>query len=102
MTHLTSAQRKFLSGYLPDILHGANADLVNAGRAEFVRRVTDLDFDDGEAASAGAQRVARRLKEAGLLSSLDIHPGAAGGEHIYLAFSTAGAQTLFELSAKGV
>lgn len=99
---LTSTQRKFLAGYLPDILHGENADLANADRSEFVQRVAGMDFDDGEAASDGTQRVARNLKKAGLLSNLDIHPDVAGGWHIYLIFSTAGANALFEINAKCV
>ncbi len=100
-TRLTPAQHKFLAGYLPDILHGENADLARADRAEFVRRVVGMDFDDGEAASAGAQRIARNLQKAGLLSNLDIHMDVAGGWHIYLLFSTAGAHALFEVNAKG-
>lgn len=98
---LTPAQRKFLAGYLPDILHGENANLARADRAEFVRRVAGLDFDDGEAASAQAQRIARNLHKAGLLSTLDIHADVAGGRHIYLIFSTAGAHALLEVNAKG-
>lgn len=97
---LTPAQHKFLAGYLPDILHGDNANLARADRAEFVRRVTDMDFDDGEAASIGEQRIARNLRTAGLLSNLDIHMDVSGGRHIYLIFSTAGAHALFEINAK--
>lgn len=99
--HLTTAQRKFLAGYLPDILHGDNADLAHANRAEFVRRVAAMDFDDGSRSPRGTERVARSLHKAGLLSKLDSHPGADGGRHIYLIFSKAGAHTLFEINAKG-
>ena len=99
---LTPAQRKFLAGYLPDILHGDNADLGDVPRAEFVQRVTGMDFDDSDVATLGMRRVATRLADTGFISALDIHPDVAGQPHIYLLFTETGANALFEINAKGI
>lgn len=99
-TKLTRAQHRFLAGYLPDITHGENSDLATAGREEFIRRVSKMDFDGCDIATKGTQRVALNLHKAGLLSNLDIHLDIAGGWHIYLEFSEAGATALYEIKAK--
>lgn len=99
-TKLTPAQHRFLAGYLPDIVHGDNADLATVDRAEFIKRVSQMDFDGCDTATRGAQRVALNLHKAGLLSDLDIHLDIAGGWHIYLQFSEQGAAALYEIQQK--
>lgn len=96
---LTPAQRRFLADYLPDIVHGDNADLANAGRDEFVRRVTNMDFDG--VADRAAGRVAANLHGRGLFNALDVHRDRVGQPCIYVRFSASGAEALFEIHAKG-
>lgn len=96
---ITPAQRRFLARYLPDVLHGDNATLANATRVEFIQKVSAMDFDG--AASSTDCRVARNLKLAGYLDDLSIRGNGYGEDCIYLSFSTAGAEALFEIMAKG-
>lgn len=99
LRHLSPAQRQFLAGYLPDIPEADNAAPGNE-RAEFVKRVSAMHFDDNEPATPGALRVARNLKALGLLDELEITVGCAGSPHISLKFSETGAHALFEVMAK--
>lgn len=97
---LTPAQHRFLAGYLPAILE-VDPSLHQAERAAFIRRVVEMDFDDGEASPPATHRIARNLKAMGLLSNLDIHEDVLGGAHIYLEFTERGAEALFMVHRKG-
>lgn len=96
---ITPAQRRFLAGYLPDVLHGENATLAKATRAEFVRKVAAMNFD-GTGSSTDC-RVARNLRLAGYFDDLSIRDNGYGEDCIYISFSSSGAEALFEIMAKG-
>lgn len=96
---ITPAQRRFLAGYLPDVLHGENTTLTDASRAEFIRKVSAMDFD-GTGSPADC-RVARNLRLAGYLDDLSVRDNGYGQDCIYLSFSPLGAEALFEIMDKG-
>lgn len=96
---VTPAQRRLLASYLPDVLHGENAALANASRAEFVRKVSAMAFDG--VGSRSDCVVARNLRLAGLLDDLSIRDNGYGESCIYASFSASGAEALFEIMAKG-
>lgn len=88
---LTKAQIRFLQSYIPEL----DPDDKTLSREKFIERLSGSDFDDGSKSSISQRMIARKLKENGLLSELEIHDG-----HIYLMFSELGASALYDVLNK--
>ncbi|MCV9963639.1 hypothetical protein OIU34_17200 [Pararhizobium sp. BT-229] len=92
---LTPPQKEFLEDYFEDILHG-RADLLDKADADVIDILRGMDFDDGAATTTHRVRIARNLREMGLLEEFDPHETKLG-THIYLSFSRKGAEVMFDL-----
>lgn len=85
---LTPAQRNFLTDYIADICHG-DSNLTKATEEEFVRRVSNMEFDGP--ADKKLLRVARNLQRKGVFAEMHIHQPS----HICVRFSALGAKAIF-------
>lgn len=94
---LTSAQQKFLTSYIPDILYEIAPRGESVKKGEFIKRVSEMDFDGP--ATTGDCRVAANLEKAGLLTDVDIRRWPQMSS-IYVQFSRKGAEKIYELYEK--
>lgn len=92
---LTDRQREFLEDYFDNIL-SFDMDFDGIDKDEFVKRVSGMDFDNGEPSTPGEIRVAKSLYHKGMFDDFDIHE-AFFQKHIYLSFSKKGAETMYSL-----
>jgi hypothetical protein len=95
---LTKPQRAFLEEYFEDILTGG-FEFEGMEKAEFIKRVSSMDFDDGMASDAARIRVGRNLNRLGLFDEFDVH-GIVQADGIYLSFNSKGAEVMWGLMAK--
>lgn len=95
---LTDGQRRFLENYFENVLHD-DLDFETIEKAEFIKRVNKMDFDDGEPSTPGTIKIARSLHQKGMFDDFDVHE-AHYGKYIYLSFSEKGAETMHELMTK--
>lgn len=92
---LTRQQRAFMQSYLKEIL--ASDDLVNLEKKEFINRVSNMDFDDGDTSYPNVIAVAKRMKSLGYFDELDVHEDKLGGKHIYVEMNKKSAVYLWNL-----
>lgn len=96
---LTAAQVAFLTSYVDDVCFGEDEVLKSAEKAEFVSRVTRMEFDGP--ATRGERAVARHLAKKGLIGRLHAHPDGPGAECIAVVFSEAGAGAMWQVMRGG-
>lgn len=96
---LTKGQQQFLATYLAEVFYGPEGEKLKLlPQAEFVAKVSTMDFDDGEPCTAGNARIAQNLYQKGVFAKVDIHAGAGGSnKFIYLRFSPVSAELLYQL-----
>jgi len=98
---LTKPQRSFLEGYFEDVLAG-EFEFEGMEKAEFIERVSQMDFDDGMAMGTAHVRVGRNLNRMGLFDDFDVHGHIHGqsDEYVYLSFNSKGAEIMWDLMTK--
>lgn len=102
---LTKPQKIFLEDYFDNIMSG-DFDFRSMEKQEFIERVSKMDFDDGCSRDVGWVRVGKNLNERGFFDEFDVHgtifdlPKTQG--HIYLSFSVAGAEVMWELMTEAL
>lgn len=94
---LTVLQRKFLESYFVSLFEG-DPDFIDASEEEYLAELSTLDFGDGFHSGASQLRVARNLKERGLLARADvIRQKDTGENNLVVEFNEKTARLMFEL-----
>jgi len=73
---ISTTQQRLPADHLPEFPGGADAPIQTAGCKAFMQPVDRMNF--GDQPDPSARRLARNLKELGLLKALSFYPDGAG------------------------